>query len=98
MVTLNDGPNMTLDVYCGYKTTTQQQQQQQLENVFVKHYNPTTCLTLKGNGLTNENITEFHDRICSKVNQFIYTLVCNYMPIKVVIGGKYINLNKITKI
>ena len=28
-----------------------------------------------------ENNSELHYRICSKVYQFIYTLVCNYMPI-----------------
>ena len=27
-----------------------------------------------------ENNSELHHRIYSKVNQFIYTLVCNYMP------------------
>ena len=34
---------------------------------------PTTCLTLKA-----ENNSELHYGICSNVNQFIFTLVCNY--------------------
>ena len=41
---------------------------------------PTTCLTLKGNGLQKENNSELHHGIRSKANQFIYTLVCNFMP------------------
>ena len=34
----------------------------------------------KGEWSLKENNSELHYRICSKVNQFIYTLVCNYMP------------------
>ena len=33
----------------------------------------------KGEWSLKENNSELHYRICSKVNQFIYTLVCNYM-------------------
>ena len=40
----------------------------------------TTCLTLKGEWSLKENNSELHHGIRSKVNQFIYTLVCNYMP------------------
>ena len=35
----------------------------------------------KGEWSLKENNSELHYGICSKVNQFIYTLVCNYMPI-----------------
>ena len=53
----------------------------QLENVFVKHYAPNLMPDPKGEWSLNENISELHYGICSKVYQFIYTLVCNYMPI-----------------
>ena len=46
----------------------------ELENVFVKHYAPNHMPDPK------ENNSELHQGICSKVNQFIYTLVCKYMP------------------
>ena len=52
----------------------------ELENVFVKHYAPNHKPDPKGEWSLKENISELHYRICSKVNQFIYTLVCNYMP------------------
>ena len=51
-----------------------------LENVFVKHYAPNHMPDPKGECSLKENNSELHYRICSKVNQFIYTLVCNYMP------------------
>ena len=35
----------------------------------------------KGYWSLKENNSELHYGICSKVYQFIYTLVCNYMPI-----------------
>ena len=35
----------------------------------------------KGEWSLKENNSELHYGICSKVYQFIYTLVCNYMPI-----------------
>ena len=50
-----------------------------LENVFVKHYAPNHMPDPKGEWSLKENNSELHYRICSKVNQFIYTLVCNYM-------------------
>ena len=53
----------------------------QLENVFVKHYAPNLMPDPKGEWSLKENISELHYGICSKVYQFIYTLVCNYMPI-----------------
>ena len=34
----------------------------------------------KGEWSLKEHNSELHYGICSKVNQFIYTLVCNYMP------------------
>ena len=52
-----------------------------LENVFVKHYAPNLMPDPKGEWSLKENISELHYGICSKVYQFIYTLVCNYMPI-----------------
>ena len=50
-----------------------------LENVFVKHYAPNHMPDPKGEWSLKENNSELHYGICSKVNQFIYTLVCNYM-------------------
>ena len=39
MVRLTDRPDMTLDVYCGCKTTTQQQQQlPKLQYMFLRKY------------------------------------------------------------
>ena len=49
-----------------------------LENVFVKHYAPSHMPDPKREWSLKENNTGLHYGICSKVNQFIYTLVCNY--------------------
>ena len=51
------------------------------ENVFVKHYAPNHMPDPKGEWSLKENNSKLHYGICSKVYQFIYTLVCNYMPI-----------------
>ena len=51
-----------------------------LENVFVKHYAPTHMPDPKGEWSLKENNSELHYGICSKVIQFICTLVCNFMP------------------
>ena len=51
-----------------------------LENVFVKHYAPNHMPDPKGEWSLKENNSELHNGICSKVNQFIHTLVYNYMP------------------
>ena len=51
-----------------------------LENVFIKHYAPNHMPDLKGEKSIKENNSELHHGKSSKVNQFIYTLVCNYMP------------------
>ena len=48
--------------------------------MFVKHYAPNHMPDPKGEWSLKENNSELHYRIHSKVNQFIYTLVCNYMP------------------
>ena len=48
--------------------------------MFVKHYAPNHMPDPKGEWSLKENNSELHYRICSKVNQFIYTLVCNYTP------------------
>ena len=53
----------------------------ELENVFVKHYAPNHMPDAKGEWSLKENNSELHYGICSKVYQFIYTLVFNYMPI-----------------
>ena len=52
----------------------------ELENVFMKHYAPNHMPDPKGEWTFKENNSELHHGIYSKVNQFIYTLVCNYMP------------------
>ena len=49
--------------------------------MFVKHYAPNHMPDPKGEWSLKENNSELHYGICSKVYQFIYTLVCNYMPI-----------------
>ena len=46
----------------------------------MKHYAPNHMPDPKGEWTLKENNSELHHRIYSKVNQFIYTLVCNYMP------------------
>ena len=48
-----------------------------LENVFMKHYAPNHMPGPKGKWILKENNSELHHEIYSKVNQFIYTLVCN---------------------
>ena len=48
--------------------------------MFVKHYAPNQIADPKGEWSLKENNSELHYGICSKVNQFIYTLVFNYMP------------------
>ena len=48
--------------------------------MFVKHYAPNHMPDRKGEWSLKENNPELHYGICSKVIQFIYTLVCNYMP------------------
>ena len=48
--------------------------------MFVKHYAPNLMPDPKGESSLKENNSELHYGTCSKVNQFIYTLVCNYMP------------------
>ena len=52
-----------------------------LEIKFIKHYAPDHMPDPKGEWSLKENNSELHHGICSKVNQFIYTLVCNFMPI-----------------
>ena len=42
-------------------------------------YAPNHMPHYKGKWSLKENNSELHFGICSKVNQFIYTLVCNYM-------------------
>ena len=51
-----------------------------LENVFMKHYAPNHMPDPKGEWTLKENNSELHHGVYSKVNQFIYTLVCNYIP------------------
>ena len=51
-----------------------------LENVVVKQYAPNHMPDPKGEWSLKENDSERNYGIRSKVNQFIYTLVCNYMP------------------
>ena len=51
----------------------------ELENVFIKHYAPNHMPDPKGEWSLKENNSELHHGIRSKVNQFIYTLVCNFM-------------------
>ena len=48
-----------------------------LENVFVKNYAPNHMPDPKEEWSLKENNSELHYGVCSKVYQFIYTLVCN---------------------
>ena len=66
----------------------------QLENVFVKHYAPNHMPDPKGEWSLKENNSELHYGICSKVYQFIYTLVFNYMPIMRIKGVLQISRSK----
>ena len=45
----------------------------------MKHYAPNHMPDPKGEWTLKGNNSELHHGIYSKVNQFIYTLVCNYM-------------------
>ena len=56
------------------------QEKDKLENVFVKHCALNHMPDPKGEWSLKENNSELHYGIHSKVNQFMYTLVCNYMP------------------
>ena len=49
-------------------------------NCVIKHYAPNHMPDPKGEWSLKENNSELHYGICSKVNQFIYTLVCNIIP------------------
>ena len=73
---------ITLDCpYIGEYALNFSEKKKELENVFVKHYAPNHMPDPKGEWSLKENNSELHYEICSKVYQFIYTLVCNYMPI-----------------
>ena len=66
----------------------------QLENVFVKHYAPNHMPDPKGEWSLKENNSELHYGICSKVYQFIYTLVCNYMPIMRILANAVLQISR----
>ena len=55
--------------YCIYSTTMLN------KKMFVKQYAPNHMPDPKGEWSLKENNSELHYGICSKVNQFIYTLV-----------------------
>ena len=46
----------------------------------MKHYAPNHTPDRNGEWTFKENNSELQHGIYSKDNQFIYTLVCNYMP------------------
>ena len=48
--------------------------------MFVKHHAPNHMPDPNREWSFKENISELHYGLHSNVNQFIYTLVCNYMP------------------
>ena len=68
--------------------------QYKLENVFVKHYAPNHMPDPKGEWSLKENNSELHYGICSKVYQFIYTLVCNYMPIMRILAKAVLQISR----
>ena len=68
--------------------------QYQLENVFVKHYASNHMPDPKGEWSLKENNSELHYGICSKVYQFIYTLVCNYMPIMRILAKAVLQISR----
>ena len=68
--------------------------QKKLENVFVKHYAPNHMPDPKGEWSLKENNSELHYGICSKVYQFIYTLVCNYMPIMRILAKGVLQISR----
>ena len=74
----------------------------ELENVFVKHYAPNHIPDPKGECSLKENNSELHYGIHSKVNQFIYILVCNCTPnitilAKAVVGLKTLLLQGLSE-
>ena len=62
--------------------------------MFVKHYAPNHMPDPKGEWSLNENNSELHYGICSKVYQFIYTLVCNYMPIMRILAKVVLQISR----
>ena len=66
----------------------------ELENVFVKHYAPNHMPDPKGEWSLKDNNSELHYGICSKVYQFIYTLVCNYMPIMRILAKTVLQISR----
>ena len=48
----------------------------------------------KGEWSLKENNSELHYRICSKVYQYIYTLVCNYMPIMRILAKGVLQISR----
>ena len=65
-----------------------------LENVFVKHYAPNHMPNPKGEWSLKENNSDIHYGICSKVYQFIYTLVFNYMLIMRILAKGVLQISR----
>ena len=62
--------------------------------MFVKHYAPNHMPDPKGEWSLKENNSEIHYGICSKVYQFIYTLVCSYMPIMRILAKAVLQISR----
>ena len=62
--------------------------------MFVKHYAPNHMPDPKGEWSLKENNSELHYGICSKVYQFIYTLVCNYMQIMRILDKAVLQISR----
>ena len=74
--------------------TNNQKNLKKLENVFVKHYAPNHMPDPKREWFLKENNSELHSGICSKVYQFIYTLVCYYMPIMWILAKAVLQISR----
>ena len=70
------------------------QHNRELENMFVKHYAPNHMPDPKREWSLKENNSELHYGICSKVYQFIYTLVFNYMPIMRILAKEVLQISR----
>ena len=62
--------------------------------MFVKHYAPNHMPDPKGEWSLKENNSELHYGICSKVYQFIYTLVFNYMPVMRILAKGVLQISR----
>ena len=90
----NESMNSESDFLTALKLILCSKKKNTLEKVFVKHYAPSHMPDTKGEWSLKENNSELHYGICSKVYQFIYTLVCNNMPIIRILAKAFLQISR----